>query len=182
MKCKIVAITGKIASGKSTVCAYLSSKGYFVMDCDKIAKDVLHQEEVRKKVENLLGKEAYVLEKLNVEFVAKKVFDDVRLLEEYSALVNLGVKEQIESKIDGLKGQIVFCEIARLDAFHFDWTQIWVVQTDKEIALNRAQGRGKDYVEKAYHLQKDYVGQVYLKNNGNARCLHLQIEQALKNV
>ena len=55
MKCKVVAITGKIASGKSTVCSYLKSKGFVVVDCDKIAKEVLHQETVKQKVQNLLG-------------------------------------------------------------------------------------------------------------------------------
>ena len=44
----IIGIYGKSGSGKSTVCEYLSKKGFFVIDCDKTGHDILK-----------IGKEGY---------------------------------------------------------------------------------------------------------------------------
>ena len=38
-----IGITGGIGSGKSTVTDYLISKGYEVIDCDKLARDIVEQ-------------------------------------------------------------------------------------------------------------------------------------------
>ena len=44
----IIAITGSIACGKSTVTNYLLKKGYKVIDADKIAHDIILYPEVKK--------------------------------------------------------------------------------------------------------------------------------------
>ena len=41
MQSKVIWLTGGSGSGKSTVSAYLRSLGLFVVDCDKIARDIL---------------------------------------------------------------------------------------------------------------------------------------------
>ena len=38
---EVIGITGSIATGKSTVTNYLKSKGYLVVDSDKLAYDAL---------------------------------------------------------------------------------------------------------------------------------------------
>ena len=182
MKCKVVAITGKIASGKSTVCSYLKSKGFVVVDCDKIAKEVLHQETVKQKVQNLLGENAYCNGFLNTKYVADVVFNDESLLSDYNDLVNLGVKEQIEIAQNNCQQPLLFCEIARLDAFEFSWHQIWVVKTEKTNVLVRSENRNVDYVEKVFHLQKDFLGTLTLTNDGTPLDLYGQVDVALANL
>ena len=39
--CKLIGLTGGIASGKSTVANYLIKKGYSLVDADKIARQVV---------------------------------------------------------------------------------------------------------------------------------------------
>ena len=39
--CKLIGLTGGIASGKSTVSSILVKKGYKVIDADKIAREVV---------------------------------------------------------------------------------------------------------------------------------------------
>ena len=41
---KKIGITGGIGSGKSTVSEYLIKEGYDIMDCDKIARDIVTPE------------------------------------------------------------------------------------------------------------------------------------------
>ena len=48
----VIGIYGKSGSGKSTACQYLLSKGFFVIDCDKVGHDILKS-----------GKEGYNKEK-----------------------------------------------------------------------------------------------------------------------
>ena len=44
MKClenvMIVGLTGQTGAGKSTVCDYFSKKGFAIIDCDKVAREV----------------------------------------------------------------------------------------------------------------------------------------------
>ena len=46
MKSKVIAVTGGIGSGKSEVLKYLSSLGYFTVDCDVLAKEVSARAEI----------------------------------------------------------------------------------------------------------------------------------------
>ena len=38
---KIIGLTGGIGSGKSTVSGYLREKGFFVIDADQVARDIM---------------------------------------------------------------------------------------------------------------------------------------------
>ena len=43
MKRKVIAVTGGIGSGKSTVCRLLEKKGFRVVDCDALSRRVAEQ-------------------------------------------------------------------------------------------------------------------------------------------
>ena len=51
----IVAVTGPIASGKSTVSAYLEKKGYLKLDADEIVKELYEKPALQKQIAHLLG-------------------------------------------------------------------------------------------------------------------------------
>ena len=46
----IIGITGSIACGKSTVSNYLKSKGYIVIDADRIGHEALDDDYVKEKL------------------------------------------------------------------------------------------------------------------------------------
>ena len=50
-----IAITGKIASGKSTILSEFKNKGYDAISSDEIVKELYQKEEVANKIEKLLG-------------------------------------------------------------------------------------------------------------------------------
>ena len=50
MKKYIIGITGGIGSGKTTVSEILRNKGYFVIDADTIAKEILNSTEILKEI------------------------------------------------------------------------------------------------------------------------------------
>ena len=57
MKRNAIALTGGIGSGKSAVGDYLRQKGFVVIDCDKIARQVANDSQVQQKVIALLGEQ-----------------------------------------------------------------------------------------------------------------------------
>ena len=52
---KVIAITGVIGSGKSTVADFLRSKGEFVVDCDKISREVADIPDVLTEISRKFG-------------------------------------------------------------------------------------------------------------------------------
>ena len=53
----IIGITGSIACGKSTISNYLKSKGYIVIDADKIGHEALDDDYVKEKLVLAFGNE-----------------------------------------------------------------------------------------------------------------------------
>ena len=50
MKPSRVAVTGGIGSGKSEACRYLRSRGYTVVDCDEIARELANDPEILAEI------------------------------------------------------------------------------------------------------------------------------------
>ena len=72
---KKVAVTGGIASGKSTVCRFLTEVGAYVVSADEIVHHLLSSDlSVCQKVVSLLGPSVLVQGQLDRKAIAKKVF------------------------------------------------------------------------------------------------------------
>ena len=69
---RVIALTGGIGTGKSFVAKILQQKGIEVFDCDRSAKKLMREnEEVKQKIVDLVGKEAYQNDVLNKALLAK---------------------------------------------------------------------------------------------------------------
>lgn len=112
-----VAITGGIASGKSTVSEYLTSVGYKVYSADKIYADLLSDENVVKKISNFIGvppKNEFGRNVLDKKAVSEKVFTDKGLLDKLNSYTHALVYAKINEIIDNTKENMVFFEIPLL--------------------------------------------------------------------
>lgn len=90
----IVGITGGIGSGKTTVCKIFEVLGVHVYYADERAKWLLNNDiEIKHRVIDLLGIDAYVDGMLNRTYVAGKVFNDSTLLDAYNNIVHPAVAE-----------------------------------------------------------------------------------------
>lgn len=91
---KIVALTGGIGSGKTTVAKMFKDLGVPVYNSDKEAKALMvSSKELRKAIKALLGAEAYNGKTLDREYIAKKVFGDKGLLGQLNKIVHPAVRE-----------------------------------------------------------------------------------------
>ncbi len=70
-------LTGNICSGKSTIATIFHHLGIPVFDSDSMAKSLYSLEEVREKVKEVLGKNAYQPDgSIDREFIRNKLFSD----------------------------------------------------------------------------------------------------------
>ena len=127
MKRKIIAVTGLIGSGKSAVMSILSQMGYATVNCDEIARQVATDPDVIRSVSALLGEQSVVNGALDRKYIRDKVFADGKLLDKYGSIFYGRVKRLLQQRVDQLPCGVVFVEIVVLNAFEFDWTEIWQV-------------------------------------------------------
>ncbi len=91
-----VGLTGGIGSGKSTIAKVFETLGVKVYYSDERAKALYFIPQVKKEIENLLGKEAYISETvLNKKYVSQKIFSDNELLKRVNAIIHAEVKNDL---------------------------------------------------------------------------------------
>lgn len=185
MKRRVIALTGGIGSGKSEVAKILTSRYSFdVLDCDKLSREVATDSELLFRVQQLLGADSVVDGELNRSFVREMVFCNDELYNSYSNLFWKKIRRLLEKKL-ALLGQTVFVEIPVLEAFHFDWSEIWLVESSDDSRLLRVvqrDGVALENVRDIMSKQKKCVNFTQkIINNGSIDDLKENVEVALKN-
>jgi len=112
-----VGVTGGIGSGKSTVCKIWAELGAFILYADDLAKKLMvTNDEIRKKIRNTFGDQAYNKNgQLNRSYLAKKAFREgkVEILNEivHPAVYEESMKISEKAKESGF---LVFVKEAAL--------------------------------------------------------------------
>lgn len=113
----VVGLTGGIGSGKSTVLERFRSLGAIaVYNADVEAKKLMNTSaEIKSKLTQLFGKEAYLNEQLNRAFIANVVFSDKEKLAALNAIVHPEVYKHLNAFIkENLDKEYVLYENAIL--------------------------------------------------------------------
>ena len=138
---RLIAITGKIGSGKSTVGRILSEKGYPVVDCDRINRVLLSDDAYLSGLKDLFP-EAFVNGILDKKILSAIVFSDEaarRKLNEYAhgRIFNQAFAEA--QRYDG----IVFIEVPLLFGSGYEkrFEKIILVTSDDEKKADRLKKR-----------------------------------------
>ncbi len=92
-----VGITGGIGSGKSTVCKIFETLGIPVFYADDEAKKIVNEdEELKKNIQSVFGKEIYTNGILNRAALAQIVFNDKAKLEKLNSLIHPATKKKYD--------------------------------------------------------------------------------------
>lgn len=152
--CKIIGLTGGIATGKSTVTNLLVENGFKVIDADKIAREVVEVncpaykdivEEFGTKVLN----EDFIIDRKKLGDI---IFNDKEEREKLNSIVHPRVFYEMKNRISSYCGdeQVIFLDIPLLieglnlfkkNDINID--EIWLVYTDEEIQIKRLMQRDK---------------------------------------
>ena len=153
---KIIGITGGIGAGKSTVTKYLESKGFTVIDADKIAHDIYKgNESLLEKIKENFGRDLVDKEgNLNRRELAVRAFETKEkklLLEE---LTHREILKRIEDEVneaDKLKAKEVFIDAILLfeSGLSNGCDEVWVVDAPMEERIKR--------VSKRYEMTEDEI-------------------------
>lgn len=106
----IIGLTGGIGSGKSFLAQELAKRGFAIYDCDREAKRIIAvNKDVQAAIKDLLGEEAFIEGNYNTAYVAKRVFEDPKLLEGLNKIVHPEVaKDILIKKPDFVESAILF--------------------------------------------------------------------------
>ncbi|HFH9921936.1 TPA: dephospho-CoA kinase [Streptococcus suis] len=144
---KVIGLTGGIASGKSTVTAFLREKGYQVIDADGVVHDL------QKKGGRLYR---VLLEEFGPEILAadgqldrvklgQQVFADSQLRARLSELQDQIIRQELLARRDLLSQteEVVFMDIPLL--YELDYSgevdEVWLVYVDEHQQLARLMAR-----------------------------------------
>lgn len=116
-----VGITGGIGSGKSTVCRLFARLGVAVYDSDAGAKRLMTEDaELRRRITDRFGGEAYADGTLNRTYLAGRVFSEAQALADLNAIVHPAVRADFAVWAERQEGDYVILESALLFDAGFD--------------------------------------------------------------
>ena len=142
----IVALTGSIGSGKSTVAKMFKKLGVPVYNSDKEAKKLMESsKKLRSAITKLFGERAYVEKKLNRTYIAEKVFGNAELLGRLNAIVHPAVREDFMQWAKKQKSPYVIQESAIIfeNGLQDFYDKIILITAPKEIRLERVMERDR---------------------------------------
>ena len=140
----IVALTGNIGSGKSTVAKMFKKLSVPVYNSDKEAKKLMQSsKKVRTAIMALLGDEAYVDKKLNRKYIAQKVFENKELLGRLNGIVHPVVRKDFIKWAKKQKSPYVIQESAIIfeNGLQDFYDKIVLITAPKEIRVKRVMER-----------------------------------------
>ncbi len=189
-----IAITGGIGAGKSTVTDHLISKGYTVIDADKMSREMTSP-----------GGKAmpYILEHFGPDFINEDgslnraamrdlVFQEPKykaILEEGTTKVVLEDIEKIKSEKTASGEKALFFDIPLLFETHQEgnYDQVWVVTADYDIRKERIMARDRiepsiiDLIMDSQSEEEHKVqrADVVFRNNGTIEELEAAVDKEL---
>ncbi|WP_155997586.1 dephospho-CoA kinase [Streptococcus ruminantium] len=154
---RVIGVTGGIASGKSTVSAYLRENGYIVIDADAVVHELqakggkLYQVLLAEFGEKILSADGNI----DREKLGQAVFSDSSFRLRLSKLQDRIIRQELLKRRDELKQkeEIIFMDIPLL--YEADYSgevdEIWLVYVDKAQQLDRLMKRNGFSVQDAEH-------------------------------
>ena len=158
---KKVAITGGIATGKSSILQYIMMKGYVVYSSDSLAHDILRNEGKEDVVKafgrSILGDNG----EINRTLLGKIVFNDLNKLNKLNMIIHPYVKIRIKEIIKANPDlDIIFFEVPLLfEAGMEDMFDVSInIYCDIDTQIQRIVARDNRSIDDALNIIKSQMG------------------------
>lgn len=186
-----IALSGNIASGKSSVLAYLKTKGYECYDCDQINAQLqqIHMEGYNQIV-NWFGLDILNQDlSLNKRKIAELVFMDEGKRKQLEAIMHPLILEKL-MEIKKQSQGVVFVEVPLL--FELGWQkyfdETWLIISESKTLLERCMEK-RNMSKKAFMMryqaqmsveEKIRSADVVIENNTDLISLYKRVDDVLK--
>ena len=146
----VVGLTGGIGSGKTTVAKMFEDLNIPVYNSDQEAKLLMvNSKQLKVKIKELLGKNAYDKKVLNRKYIADKVFTNPELLAELNAIVHPAVRKHFIDWVVKQDSAYVIQETAIIfeNSSQSKYDKIILVTAPEEVRIQRVMDRDKISIE-----------------------------------
>ncbi len=192
----ILGVTGGIGSGKSTVCSILSDIGWYVVDFDLIAAQVLERENVKKELYSIFGRDVFDSQgRVNRRMISLEIFSDSDKRAKLESLVHPIVEreafDQAKKAEDAGNSFIAFdCPLLIEKGLWSKVNWVLVVVAPEALRIKRASeklGITEDEVLKRMRAQMDdkkrtYYADFVVENDGSLEDLRRKIAEISKKI
>ena len=192
---KTIAITGSIATGKSTVSKYLIQQGYPVIDTDIISRIVVEKGTVGlERLKENFG-EGIIQEDgtLNRKALSNIVFNDAASKEKLNQILHPIISKESKERMAAYKEEghsLIFVDIPLYYEVDIDipTDAVWLVYVSPDIQLERLMKRNLMSEEDARQLISNQISiqdkakwsEIVIDNSNTPEETHKQIDQLLK--
>ncbi|MFL2129126.1 dephospho-CoA kinase [Ruoffia sp. FAM 20858] len=192
---KAIAITGSIATGKSTVSKYLIQQGYPVIDTDIISRIVVEKGTVGlERLKENFG-EGIIQEDgtLNRKALSNIVFNDAASKEKLNQILHPLISKESKERMAAYKEEghsLIFVDIPLYYEVDIDipTDAVWLVYVSPDIQLERLMKRNLMSEEDARQLISNQISiqdkakwsEIVIDNSNTLEETHKQIDQLLK--
>ncbi|MBY4956061.1 dephospho-CoA kinase [Streptococcus suis] len=191
---KVIGITGGIASGKSTVTAFLREQGYPVIDADAVVHELqakggkLYQVLLKEFGQDILSADG----NLDRVKLGQAVFADSKLRARLSVLQDQIIRQELLARRDALKQteDVIFMDIPLL--YEADYSgevdEVWLVYVDRAQQLDRLMKRNGYSAQDAENRlaaqlsleEKRSKAQFVIDNSGAVEATLMQVAKGLE--
>lgn len=194
----LVAVTGGIATGKSTTINYIKLRGYSVIDFDFLAHQILEDEIVIKELVNIFGNNIITNNKIDRKKLASIVFNNKTALDKLNLILHPKIYSKGDLEIEKYSSdRIIFLDIPLLfetkntyKNFYSKINETWVVTCNKRVQITRLMIRDKitrEDAEKKIESQltlklKEKLGDIIFYNNSDIYTLYDDLRIELMNL
>lgn len=187
---KKIAITGGIGSGKSAVSQILASKGYFVVDCDQITKQLYQKQKTVEQIAQNFGNQFVCDGKVDTKKLGAYVFADQHRVQKLNSVMHPLIFEELDRQIDESGQKIVFVQIPLLfeTGMQNQFDDVWLVTADEQTRIQRVVIRDGLDVEQIKNRIKNQMDDekksqfvhTIIKNDGDLQQLEVVVDSCIK--
>ncbi|MEN6385226.1 MAG: dephospho-CoA kinase [Phycisphaerales bacterium] len=188
----IIGILGGISSGKSTVARQFEALGCGVIDADRIAKDLLSDNDVKNEIRCVLGGNVFDSGgNIDKPKMAEAMFNDPSAVKAVNAIIHPRVMERTEKLIEqyqsdkGIKAVVLDIPLLMEVGWETRCDKLVFVACDEQIRLKRAAKKGnldEKLLKKREKFQisldkKRSISHYIINNNEDLSELTIQISE-----
>lgn len=183
----VIAVTGGMGCGKSTVAKILEGFGATRIDCDAIAREISEQADVLEALAQTFGKDILEAGRLMRKKLAAIVFSDPQKLALLNGLIHARVRSVVKTRLlSGKSGEIFVLDIPlpTHEGYLEHCDSIWVVVASLQTRLDRIKSRD-GLTEEEIHQRiaaqppmeaYQRIGDIILENDAAKETLKLHVQ------
>ena len=179
---KVIAVTGPVGSGKSTVSKMLERKGCLYLNADEIVHELYKDKTVQDNLKKIIPNLKIINGEIDRQSLKEDLLENPKHKARLEKYIHALVSDYIISSIKSSKTNVVM-EVPLLFESHLDdfADEIIYVEVDENTQLQRLKERDKDYLNKL-ELNKNFnknnkeKATLVIYNNNNVASLEKIIE------